>query len=148
MEDTKVSKNKKIGVGVGVYIIKNNKILLGERLGSHGKGSWAAPGGHLEFGESWAEAAIRETKEETGLDIKNLEFIGLTNDIFDKNKHYVTIVMACDWTTGEPRVTEPDKCLGWEWFSIDEIPENTFLTIKDLMKSDFKHALIERVNKK
>lgn len=39
-------------VGIGVFIFKNNKFLMGCRKGAHGEGTWSIPGGHLEFGES------------------------------------------------------------------------------------------------
>ena len=42
-------------VGVGVIVQRDGRILLGKRLGAHGEGTWALPGGHLEFGESVAE---------------------------------------------------------------------------------------------
>ncbi|MCA9327773.1 NUDIX domain-containing protein, partial [Candidatus Saccharibacteria bacterium] len=42
-------------VGIGVFIIKDGQILLGRRKGSHGKGEYALPGGHLENGESFEE---------------------------------------------------------------------------------------------
>ena len=69
-------------VGVGVIIVKEGKILLGERKNAHGEGTWCPPSGHLELGESYEECAKRETFEETGLQIKNLQFITATNDIF------------------------------------------------------------------
>lgn len=56
-------------VGVGVIVIKNNKVLLGKRKNSHGQGTWCFPGGHLEFNESWKNCAIRETKEETDVNV-------------------------------------------------------------------------------
>jgi 8-oxo-dGTP diphosphatase len=57
-------------VGVGVIVLRNGLVLLGRRIGSHGAGSWALPGGHLEFGESVEQCAAREVLEETGLDIQ------------------------------------------------------------------------------
>ncbi len=59
-------------VGVGVLINKDGKILLIKRRGSHGEGTWAPPGGHIDFGERVIDCAEREVKEETGLEIKNL----------------------------------------------------------------------------
>lgn len=66
-------------------------------MGSHGAGKMALPGGHLELGEAWAECAIRETKEETNLDVANLKLFHVTNDPAiggDANKHYITIFMS------------------------------------------------------
>jgi 8-oxo-dGTP diphosphatase len=46
-------------IGVAVIVIKDDKILLGKRKNSHGAGTWALPGGHLEFGESIKDCARR-----------------------------------------------------------------------------------------
>ncbi|MEK6901677.1 MAG: NUDIX domain-containing protein, partial [Nanoarchaeota archaeon] len=83
--------NKVPQVGVGVLIVKNNKVLLGKRKNAHGEGTWCPPGGHLEFGESFEDCARRETFEETGISIKNIRFITATNDIFSEEKHYITL---------------------------------------------------------
>lgn len=64
--------NERPKVGIGVIVRKEGKVLLGKRKNSHGAGSWAFPGGHLEYGESWEECARREVKEETGIAIKNM----------------------------------------------------------------------------
>ena len=75
-------------VGIAAIVVRGNKILLGKRKGSHGDGTYSFPGGHLEFGESLEECARRETKEETGLDVANIRFSALTNDVFEKEgKH-------------------------------------------------------------
>ena len=50
-------------VGVGIMILKNGKVLLGKRKGSHGEGEFAFPGGHLEYMESFANCAKREIAE-------------------------------------------------------------------------------------
>lgn len=61
-------------IGVGVFVIKDGKFLMGQRRGSHGEGTWSVPGGHLEFGESPESTALREVFEETSLKIANIAF--------------------------------------------------------------------------
>ena len=80
-------------VGVGVFVNKDGKILVGKRKGSHGAGTWALPGGHLEPGESFEACCKREVLEETGLTIKNISPVVFTNDIFhDEGVHYITLL--------------------------------------------------------
>lgn len=74
----------KVGVGVACFVWKDGKFLMQQRIGSHGIGTWAVPGGHLEFGESWQQAAIREVFEETRMVISSPEFLAVTNDIFNE----------------------------------------------------------------
>ncbi|KAJ5126090.1 hypothetical protein N7448_005400, partial [Penicillium atrosanguineum] len=111
-------------VGVGVFALNSEgKFILGERKGSHGAGTWALPGGHLEFGESFETCAARELLEETGLQIQNLQFLTAVNSVFEKeNKHYITIFMAGTvHDAAQPQNLEPEKCTGWEWVSWDEL---------------------------
>ena len=70
-------------VGIGVLIVKDGKILLGERIGAHGSGLFALPGGHLEFGETFEETARREVEEETGL--TDIRIGGLDRSIVMEN---------------------------------------------------------------
>ncbi len=131
-------ENKKPKVGVGVIIIKNGKILLGKRKNAHGEGSWSFPGGHLEFGESWKNCALRETMEETSITIKNIRFGTITNDIFlTENKHYVTIFMLADYKSGEVKIMEPEKCTRWDWFSWNKLPQPLFVPIQNLRGKNF-----------
>ena len=124
-------------VGVGVIIVKEGKILLGERKNAHGEGTWCPPSGHLELGESYEECAKRETFEETGLQIKNLRFITATNDIFSIERHYVTISLIADYHQGIVEVKEPEKCETWQWFSFNDLPEPLFLPTQNLLKQGF-----------
>jgi 8-oxo-dGTP diphosphatase len=125
-------------VGVGVIIIKDNKVLLGKRKNSHGEGSWSFPGGHLEFNESWKDCAVRETMEETGLTIKNIRFGAVTNDIFQaEDKHYITIFMLADYDSGEVKVLEPEKCERWEWFEWDNLAQPLFIPVQNLKQQGY-----------
>lgn len=75
---------------------------MGQRLSSHGHGTWQFPGGHLEYGEDVFACAERETLEETGLVVKATKLAAVTNSVFGEvGKHYITLFVLC-----EP--TEPD----------------------------------------
>lgn len=124
-------------VGVGVIVIKDGKVLLGKRKGAHGEGSWAFPGGHLEFGESLEDCAKREVMEETGITIKNIKKFIFTNDIFkEENKHYITCYVKTDYDSGEVQIMEPNKCEKWEWFEWNKFPENLFIPLQNLLKEN------------
>lgn len=122
-------------VGVGVIVLKEGKILLGERLSSHGAGTWAIPGGHLEFGETFEECARREVEEETGLtDIEIKKLICVKNDrVYDK--HFVTLGILAELKSGEPMVMEPGKAENWTWFDPGELPSKMFLPSKHVIES-------------
>lgn len=134
---TEKQEDKTIKVGVGVLIFNDkNQLLLGLRKSTHGGGSWCPPGGHLEYGESFEAAGVRETREETGLEIepKRLEIAGVTNDFFaELGKHYVTVVLNAGVVNGRPQVTEPEKCETWQWFNLSELPENLFLPMRNFL---------------
>jgi 8-oxo-dGTP diphosphatase len=68
-------------VGVAALVTRSEHVLLLKRHGSHGAGSWACPGGHLEFGETPEQCAIREVFEEVGLAIGQMRFRAITNDL-------------------------------------------------------------------
>lgn len=129
------SDMKRPGVGVAVIVIKNNKVLLGKRIGSHGSGTWNFPGGKLDFYETLEDCAKREAKEEANIEITVRRFLTITNDMFrSEGKHYVTIFMLSDYKSGEVKVMEPEKCTEWKWFYWNGLPEPLFLPIKNLLK--------------
>lgn len=125
-------------VGLGVFVLNSqSQFLFGRRLGSHGTGTWALPGGHLEYGESFEECGRRETLEETGLEITTPRFLTAVNGVIPPSKqrgtssavgaaqsgsHYVTIFMVAEVVgDAEPQNTEPDKCEGWKWMAWDDL---------------------------
>lgn len=142
MKNTKkeMTMNNVPRVGVGVCILRDNKVLLGKRKNSHGEGTWCFPGGHLEFMEEWNACAIRETLEETGLKITDMCLGAVTNDFFpQENKHYVTMIIVADYIEGEAKLLEPHKCERWEWFEWDKnkLPSPLFISQQNLLKQDF-----------
>lgn len=73
-------------VGVGALIICKGKILLEKRRNEPGRGQWSIPGGLVELGEKIEQTAIREVKEETGLDVENPEHIDIVDNVdLDEN---------------------------------------------------------------
>ncbi len=134
-------------VGMGVFVLRNGKFLMGKRLGSHGAGTWTIPGGHIEFSESFEETAGREVLEETGLKIKNIRFGAVTNDYFsDEDKHYITIWMVADYQAGEPQILEPDKFVDQGWFDFNTLPEPLFLPWKQLLISEFIESIKKQIS--
>jgi ADP-ribose pyrophosphatase YjhB (NUDIX family) len=60
-------------------------------------GTIQLPGGHLEYGEDFTTCAARETLEETGLEVKPVKVVAVTNDVFEEEeKHYITLFVYCE----------------------------------------------------
>lgn len=129
-----------VRVGVGVFVIRGGKFIIGKRKGSHGAGTWALTGGHMEFGESIEDTARREVMEEAGVKIKNIRYVGMTNDAEgykNKGRHYVNLYVVADWASGEPRETEPDKFVNIHWCDFETLPTPRFVVWEKLFKADF-----------
>jgi 8-oxo-dGTP diphosphatase len=125
------SREVKFGVGVGVLLrcdAKPGMVLLGRRLGSHGAGLYALPGGHLEYGESCEDVAVREVKEETNLDLdrSGIAIVHWDQSIdLEGGHHYVTAFCAAEvpaLQVEQLENLEPDKCEGWDWVAWDNLP--------------------------
>ncbi len=133
---------KRVQVGVGVFIKRNGKILVGKRKGSHGAGTWALPGGHLEPGELFETCCKREVLEETGLIINNISPVVFTNDVFDnEGLHYITLFFKGEYESGEAIVAEPRHCEEWRWVSLDYIPQPIFLPLRNALEEIHKRQL-------
>ena len=126
-------------IGVGVLLVRDGRVLLGLRLGSHGAGTWALPGGHLEFGESVAACARREVQEETGLLIERVQPAPYIESVFAaEQRHYVTLFVQGFGIAGEPQTREPDKCSGWHWCAWSALPQPLFAPLASLAASGFR----------
>lgn len=129
-------------VGVAAFVTDDRGyVLIGKRKGSHGSGTLALPGGHLEWQESWEDCIVREIREETGIiiDANTVDLQGQCSVAFltainvphldanpsDEGKHYVTIFMmarvkrAPGQEEVPAKVMEPDKCDGWVWVTLN-----------------------------
>ena len=118
-------ENNQPKVGIGVIIENSDgEILIGKRKGSHSP-YYSIPGGHLELGETFEEAAVREIKEETDLSIKTPKVYAVTNNLrtySEEGVHYISICLYTDEFEGTLKNLEPEKCEGWQWVNPSELP--------------------------
>lgn len=135
-------EEKKPGAGFGVMILKGRKVLLGHRHEDpkkassllHGEGSWTMPGGKLHFQENLKEGAIREVFEETGIKVKSLKVISVSNDIVH-DAHFVTIGFLAKEFGGEEKVMEPDEIIEWKWFDLDSLPSPLYFPSEKIIEN-------------
>jgi 8-oxo-dGTP diphosphatase len=137
-----------VRAGVAAFVVRDGKFLMGRRRGQHGCGSWSVPGGHIEYGETFEEAAKREVVEETGLIVEDLQFVGVTSDVFsEQERHYVTVWLIGECLNGDSSVLEPDKYDSHGWFDLEDLPEPLFLPWRQLLGSAFLQDLQARLGK-
>ena len=121
-------------VGVAVIFEQDGQLLLVKRKNAHGAGTWAVPGGHLEFGETPEACAVRETREEVGIAISGASFVAISNDIFpEEGKHYITIWMRAASFEGEPCIAAHGEVAEIRWFTWNALPAPLFLPLQNLL---------------
>ena len=108
-------------IAVNILVLKDGKLLLGQRVGGFADGLWCLPGGHLEHGESLTEAAKRELLEETGIVAEGMSFESVLNET-SITPHYVHFCFRALNPEGAPSIREPEKFKRWEWFSPNDLP--------------------------
>ena len=113
-------------VGIGAVIVREGKIALIKRGNEPSKGKWTIPGGLVELGESLEQAVIRETKEETGLDVENPCLIDVVSnvDLDEKGKvkyHYVIIDYYVHTKSGKAQASS--DAVELRWVPFDEVED-------------------------
>lgn len=104
-------------LAVNVAVIHEGRILLTKREDFE---TWVLPSGGVEDGESLAQAAIRETKEETGVDVELTRLMGVYSRLGNMFPGYM-VLFAARPIGGEP-TCQPGETVAVEWFAFDEIP--------------------------
>ncbi|MGW6736271.1 NUDIX hydrolase [Streptomyces sp. NPDC055013] len=101
-------------------IVSEGRVLLVRRRVKEGQLSWQFPAGEVESGEAEEDAAVRETREETGLEVKALRSLG--SRVHPKTQRRMSYT-ACEVLSGTAHVADPDELAELEWCSHSEISE-------------------------
>jgi 8-oxo-dGTP diphosphatase len=124
---------------VGVILKKEDKILLVKEILEDLKEHWIFPGGGVDFGETIEKAAIREAKEEIGIDIEIKDFLGI-KEIIRQQFDYHSIIFFFVAEPLNSKISKIKKVLDAKYFTIEET--------KNLSLVDSARWAIEEMNKK
>ncbi|MCP4429064.1 MAG: NUDIX hydrolase [Chloroflexi bacterium] len=111
--------------GVSVFAVKEEQVLLGERKNDFGVGKWALPSGYIEFDEDFLTAAIREVKEETGLDAAIQAIIHVESGFVSPRFHFFTVYLLAEIVSGELKAGDDATAVAWFPLS-GPLPEMAF----------------------
>jgi ADP-ribose pyrophosphatase YjhB (NUDIX family) len=131
---------------VSVLVVEKDTILLGKRLAEPGKGKWALPSGYIEFEDDFLTAAIREVKEETGLDVEIISILNVQSAFLPPEYHFISIYVLAKVTGGN--VSPNDDLEEVSWFSLSEdLPEMAFPPDVDLIQM-YRNGRVEGITVK
>ncbi|MGI9477011.1 MAG: NUDIX hydrolase [Hyphomicrobiaceae bacterium] len=104
----------------------DGKLLIGLRGKDPRRLVWSLPGGHIEAGETAGSAALREVREETGIQAELLGLVDINDVIMRRDDgslraHYLLTIFFGRWLTGEP--VAADDCLEARFVDLDEITQ-------------------------
>jgi 8-oxo-dGTP diphosphatase len=122
-----------VKVSVNCIIEQNDKVLLVQEAIGRIRGFWSIPGGKVDEGESFKEAAKREIKEETDLDVVNIQKISIIQEEPNQTVNHIFKVQA----KGNPK-PQANEILDIKWFSLKEVVE-----IKDKLRKPWVLEIIE-----
>jgi 8-oxo-dGTP diphosphatase len=98
---------------VSILIVDDDQVLLGKRGGDPGKGTWSLPSGYVEYEDDFLITAVREAKEETGLDIEVRSIINVVSSFVSPGFHFLGIYVTAHVVGGELVAGDDLKAAGW-----------------------------------
>lgn len=130
------NENTNWGQSVTGVVIKEDKVLLARHTYGGGKGMLIIPGGYVNFGETPQEALVREYMEETQIEVKPMDIIGVRF-----NMHDWYIAFRAEYVSGEASSDHDENSeVLWidvnEALSRDDVPELTKILIKSAISKD------------
>lgn len=132
-------------LAVNVAVLKDGKILLTKREDFE---TWVLPSGGVEDNESLAQAAVRETKEETGLDVELTRLVGVYSRLSNMAPAHIALFAARP--VGGEIKCQPGETIAVEWFAFDEIPNPLSLghtrRIKDVVEGASGVIVLQEIN--
>jgi len=129
-------------VGAAVIVTHQQRVLFGKRVVASEEFVWQLPGGWIELGEFPEQAASREVAEETGLELNELRFVGLTNNKFSDQDQSISIYFEGECSNPEQKDNrESARCEQWVWMQWQELQNNLYLPLQLLKDTDYQPFL-------
>ena len=124
-------------VGVGVLILNPpDQVLLTLRKRAPEAGCWSIVGGKVDFLETLNQCAIREAREEAGVEVELLRLLCVTDHVLpSEGQHWVAPAYLGRIVKGEVHNCEPEKTQEVKWFPLAEVPKNLTMTARNAISA-------------
>jgi 8-oxo-dGTP diphosphatase len=124
-------------VGVGVLLVDSHKgVLLTLRRRAPEAGCWSIVGGKVDFLERLEHCAVREAREEAGVEVELIRLLCVTDHVLpDEEQHWVAPAYLGRIVSGEARNCEPDRAREVRWFELGSVPENLTITARNALEA-------------
>src|SRR5579872_7276192 len=129
-------------VSVDILIIQDNKVLLGllsDEWSVNNKPTYGFPGREIHFKETFRQAIKRNIEEELGCKLLTHKIISV-NANYALGNHFIGIGATAN-IEGEPKLMKPDDWQKWNWFELDNLPNNLFPPAENLIRSYTQHKI-------